>query len=287
MDEKESKKALFIGDTICVRYAHFDKEEKSLPYLVINENHRLYYHLFQGDTTLPYLVFLHEGLGCTDMWHDFPELLCKTTGCPGLVYDRLGYGKSSPLKKSRTVHYLHTYALQELPHILDKVIPQTPFILIGHSDGGSIGLIFAAERPPFLKALITEAAHVFVDNKTIAGIRSADKAWNKGKLRGLAKYHGEKTDTLFKAWSETWLTKWFKHWNIEYLLPSIEVPVLVIQGENDQYGSTDQVKSIASKTSGYAQMKIVENSSHIPHLEAQPIVLALMSDFVAQVIQDH
>ncbi len=256
-----------------------------MPNLPIDGNHHLHYQLIPGNPALPYLVYLHEGLGCIALWHDFPELLCAATGCPGLIYDRLGYGKSTPFNHRRTVHYLHKYALQELPDLLERVIPETPFILIGHSDGGSISLIFGAERPTFLKAIITEAAHVFVDHNTIAGIRIAKEAWTQGKLRGLAKYHGDKTEAVFKAWSETWLTKWFKHWNIEYLLPSIEVPVLVIQGGDDQYGSTDQVKSIVSRTSGYAQPKIVENCAHVPHLEAQPVVLGLMSDFVAQVIQ--
>ena len=257
-----------------------------MPNLKIDQNHRLHYQLIQGNTTLPYLVYLHEGLGCTDMWGDFPEALCAATGCPGLVYDRLGYGKSSPLKDTkRTVHYLHEYALQELPKLLECVIPQKPFILIGHSDGGSISLIFGAERPSFLKGIITEAAHVCVDHETIAGIELATTAWAKGKLRGLVKYHGDKTETLFRAWSETWLSNWFKHWNIEYLLPSIDVPMLIIQGGNDQYGSSEQVTSIISKTSGHAHGEILEKCSHVPHLDAQPVVVDLMADFIAKINQ--
>jgi pimeloyl-ACP methyl ester carboxylesterase len=135
-----------------------------------------------------------------------------------------------------------------------------------------------------LRGVISEAAHVFVDDKAIAGIRMAKAAWAEGKLKGLAKYHGDKTAVLFRAWSETWLTEWFRHWNIEYLLPSIEVPVLVIHGDNDQYGSTDQVKSIACHASGHVQVEIVNNCAHAPHVEAQPVVLRLMSDFIAQVI---
>jgi len=217
------------------------------------------------------------------MWNNFPELLCEATGCPGLVYDRVGYGKSSPLSHTRTIHYLHDYALRELPSLLEKIIPETPFILIGHSDGGSISVIFGAERPFFLKGIITEAAHVYVDSETVSGIRVAVEAWNRGKLKGLTKYHGDKTETIFKAWSETWLTHWFGHWNIEYLLPSIEVPLLAMQGCNDQYASIDQVKSIASKSSGYSRLEIVDNCAHIPHMEAQPVVLKLMSKFIAQI----
>ena len=175
-----------------------------------------------------------------------------------------------------------TYALNELPKLLENIIPDTPYLLIGHSDGGSISLIHGAERPAFLKGIISEAAHVFVDQETVAGIKIADQAWAEGKLRGLSRYHGDKTETLFKAWSKTWQTRWFKHWNIEYLLPSIEAPLLVIQGANDQYGTRDQAETIASKTSGLAQLEIVENCAHIPHVEAQPVVLGLMSDFITE-----
>jgi len=214
------------------------------------------------------------------MWGDFPKRLCKASGCPGLVYDRLGYGKSSPLSQTRTIHYLHVYALRELPQVLEKVIPETPYILIGHSDGGSISLIFGAERPTFLRAIITEAAHVFVEPQTLSGIKTANAAWTRGKLKGLTKYHGDKTESIFQAWAKTWLATWFKYWNIEYLLPSIEVPMLVIQGINDQYGSLDQVNSIASKCSGDVRREIVEDCAHIPHHEAQPVVLELMSGFI-------
>lgn len=253
-----------------------------MPKLKIGETHSLNYSLIPGVKGNPHLVFLHEGLGCEAMWRGFPDLLCECTGCPGLVYDRLGYGNSSPLIRPHTVHYMHDYALKELPTVLGRVLPGAPYILIGHSDGGSISLIHAAERPALLRGIITEAAHVFVEHETTARIRSADEAWNRGQLKGLQKFHGDKTETIFKAWSSTWLSAWFKRWNIEYLLPSIEVPLLAIQGANDQYGSGAQVESIVANASGKTQSEIVDDCGHAPHLEAQPIVLGLMSDFVTQ-----
>ena len=254
-----------------------------MPNLKINQNDYLYYELLEGDENKPYLIFLHEGLGCTAMWKTFPKLLCEATGCPGLIYDRLGYGKSSVLSQQRTVHYMHDYALQELPLLLEKVIPNTSFILVGHSDGGSISLIYAAEQPEFLKGVITEAAHVFVEQETIKGIEKADEAWEQGKLGGLAKYHGEKTESSFKAWSDTWLSSWFKYWNIEYLLPSIEVPLLVMQGYDDQYGTEDQVDSICSKSAGDATPAMLKDCAHTPHLEAGDKVLEKMAAFVKEV----
>lgn len=257
-----------------------------MPNLKIDDNNSLNYQLIPGHRGAPYLVFLHEGLGCIAMWKKFPTLLCRNTNCPGLVYDRLGYGRSSPLNKARTVHYMHEYALNELPNILGKIIPNKPYILIGHSDGGSISLIYGAGHPERLKGIITEAAHVFVDPETIAGIKNADEAWAKGFLKGLSKYHGYKTEIMFKAWSVTWLSNWFRSWNIEDLLPDIEVPLLVIQGADDQYGSINQVNSITSKTSGCSQLEIIENCRHAPHLEAEETILRLMSDFVSQVRYD-
>ncbi|WDE14520.1 alpha/beta hydrolase [Thalassomonas haliotis] len=232
----------------------------------------------------PYLVFLHEGLGCQALWKGFPELLCQATACPGLVYDRLGYGQSSPLRHTRTLDYMHDYARQELPQVLKAVIPGKTFILIGHSDGGSISLIYGADHKDrqrsLLKGIITEAAHVFVEPETIVGIEAAALAWQAGKLKGLAKYHGDKTENIFKAWADTWLTDWFRLWNIEALLPEITAPLLVLQGQEDQYGSSAQVDAIVQQSSGPAEARMLEDCRHTPHLEAQELVLHQMADFI-------
>lgn len=254
-----------------------------MPELKIDESGRLYYQLIQGDADRPYLVFLHEGLGCHAMWKRFPERLCRLTGFPGLVYDRLGYGRSSSLTHARTIDYLHEYALVELPALLGTVIADRPFILYGHSDGGSISLIYAAERPPLLKGVITEAAHVFVEPETIAGVRSIDEKWEKGELRRLSTYHGEKTGTIFKAWSNTWLSDGFRSWNIESLLPRIEVPLLAIQGTDDPHGTLNQVEAIVSGSAGDARRAIIEHCGHAPHLEAQEDLLEILHRFVRRI----
>jgi len=164
--------------------------------LALESDYQIHYQRSDGDPERPCLVFLHEGLGCTAMWRKFPSLLCERTGCSGLRYDRLGYGKSSALQKPRTIHYMHEAALQELPRVLDHLLPNRPYVLVGHSDGGSIALILGAERPRLLKGIITEAAHVFVEPETISGIRAADDAFHGGKLSGLTDYHGERTAVL-------------------------------------------------------------------------------------------
>jgi len=248
--------------------------------LALESDYQIHYQRSDGDPERPCLVFLHEGLGCTAMWRKFPSLLCERTGCSGLRYDRLGYGKSSALQKPRTIHYMHEAALQELPRVLDHLLPNRPYVLVGHSDGGSIALILGAERPRLLKGIITEAAHVFVEPETISGIRAADDAFHGGKLSGLTDYHGEKTAVIFKAWSLTWLSAWFRHWSLEYLLPSIDCPLLVIQGRDDQYGTQAQVASIVSKVRGAAHSVLLDDCGHSPHTERPNRVLEVMSEFI-------
>lgn len=250
-----------------------------MPILTLRPDHELYYELIAGDPARPVLVFLHEGLGSCAMWKDFPARLCQATGCRGLLYDRLGYGLSSPLKAPRRLHYLHDYALRELPAVLDRLIPRQEHIVIGHSDGGSIALIHASQQPAYLRGIITEAAHVFVEAVTLAGIRTANAAFDAGKLRALAKYHGDKTQTIFKAWSETWLGHGFQFWNIEYLLASITCPALVMQGSADQYGSAAQVDAIVAKAL-QAVPAMIEQCGHTPHQEQPQAVLELMRVFL-------
>lgn len=254
-----------------------------MPLLELNHNQKIYYKLLPGQRTKSHLVFLHEGLGSVAMWKNFPAALCAATGHPGLVYDRLGHGKSSPMVHSRSVRYMHECALQELPLVLEMLIPEKDIILIGHSDGGSISLIYGAENPVRVKGIITEAAHVFVEQETLAGIHDAVAAWDEGKLSGLHKYHGSKTDSLFKAWAETWLAEWFRGWSIEELLPRLQTLILAIQGSDDNFGSVEQVNTIVSNSSGKAWAEIVPNCGHTPHFNAQPFILNRMAQFIYHV----
>jgi pimeloyl-ACP methyl ester carboxylesterase len=251
-----------------------------LAHITLHDDLRIYYESIDGDGDLPCLMFLHEGLGCTAMWKDFPRRLCRLTGCAGLVYDRLGYGRSSPLAAPRTIHYLHAYALQELPRVIAALLPERPIVLVGHSDGGTIALLHSAERPPYLAGIITEAAHVFVESVTLDGIRAAVTAFENGRLGGLVKYHGERSEAVFRAWSDTWLSDWFAEWNIEYALSAINVPLLVIQGREDQYATERQVHTIVTRSGGPATPALIDRCSHVPHLEQPEVVLQLMADFI-------
>lgn len=232
-----------------------------------------------------FLVFLHEGLGSVGQWKDFPDQLCERTGLPGFVYDRWGYGKSEYCPAPRPVDYLHREALVFLPAVLEVMKIEKP-ILIGHSDGGSIALIYGGVYPEAVRGIITEAAHVFVENITLEGIREAVLIYERTDLKEkLARYHGEKTDAVFRGWSETWLSPDFRGWNIESFLGSIKVPVLLIQGKDDQYGSPSQVEAIVSGVSGLAEPLLIEKCGHIPHHEARDKVLDAMSCFIGKILK--
>ncbi len=167
----------------------------------------------------PAIVFLHESLGCVELWRDFPKKLGEITLCNVLVYDRLGYGRSGPFTTSKRGNgYLETEA-DILIEVL-KVCSIEKAILFGHSDGGSISLIAAAKYPSYIIGIITEGAHIFVEDITLNGIREAEKAWYTTNLKErLQKYHGDKTEALFWAWANTWLNDAFQSWNIENFLP--------------------------------------------------------------------
>lgn len=214
------------------------------------------------------------------MWKQFPRDLCSAMGCSGVLYDRIGYGLSSPLREPRSVDYLHRAAYEELPQIIDLVLPDREYVVVGHSDGGSIALLHAAQNPRRLRAVVTAAAHVSVEPQAIAGIEIAQAAFEAGRLEGLRKYHGDKTDTVFKAWSDTWLSDAFASWNIEEQLPKITAPVFAVQGEHDQYGTENQLDLIVRQCAGRAEKHVLEDCAHSPHLEVPDTFIGSVKTFI-------
>jgi pimeloyl-ACP methyl ester carboxylesterase len=230
----------------------------------------------------PPIVFLHEGLGSIGLWRDYPEALCRRTGREGLVYDRWGYGGSEPLEGKQDLRYLHDEALIFLPAVLDA-LGLNRVVAYGHSDGGTIALLFAAHAPARAAAIVTEAAHVFVEDVTLQGIRAAVQAFATTDLpQRLARHHGEKTDTVFRAWHETWLSPSFRSWNIEAELAAVRCPALVIQGADDEYGTPAQVEAIARGVSGPIETALLPACAHVPHRQARDAVLALATGFLAR-----
>ncbi len=228
----------------------------------------------------PVLVFLHEGLGSIAQWRDFPAALVAATGLPALIYERWGFGRSEPLHLPRPRDYLVREAETALPEVLAACGIERP-ILVGHSDGGTIALLYAAAFPERPLACITEAAHVFVEAETLEGIGAAAEAWETTDFRDrLTRYHGGRTDSVFRGWTETWLRQDFRDWNMVGRLPDIVCPLLVIQGADDEYGTAAQVEAIVEGASGPAEPYIVPDCGHVPHQQQREAVLEAMKGFV-------
>ena len=226
------------------------------------------------------LVFLHEGLGCIEMWRDFPQLLCDATGCDGVVYDRTGYGRSSQWPTDPGLRYMEIEADVVLPRFL-KALGIEDCVLVGHSDGGTIALNYAAADPEPLRAVVTLAAHAVAEPVCVQSIARAREAYTTTDLRQrLARYHDD-VDRTFHLWADAWLTPGFEPMDAVGRLPGVAVPVQAIQGEDDEYGSALQLGIIAGKVGGYCETRLLPDCGHSPHLQQQPQVIAEITRFVA------
>ncbi len=228
----------------------------------------------QIDPALPVVVFLHEGLGSVAMWKDFPSRLCAAIGLRGLVYSRPGYGASTP--KSPDEHwgldFMHLQATRVLPALLEALGVQQPIVLFGHSDGGSIALIYAAMFPDRVTAAIVMAPHILVEEFGLRSIREARTAYVTTDLRDkLARYHQD-VDSAFRGWNDIWLAPEFVQWTIRDLLPAIRCRVLAIQGVDDQYGTMAQIDGIADRVPGTQLVKLPA-CGHSPHRDQPQAVI--------------
>jgi pimeloyl-ACP methyl ester carboxylesterase len=213
----------------------------------------------------PTIVFLHEGLGSAGMWRDFPDRVAAAAGCGALIYSRLGYGESDSIRDPRPVRFMHDEALQVLPAVLAHFGLQK-VLLFGHSDGASIALIYAGARLGPLCGLVLEAPHVFVEPVCLESIARLAETYETTDLgKRLARWHGPNTDSLFRTWTDVWLRPEFARWNIEAALPAITAPVLVLQGEDDEYGTVLQVAAVVDGVSGPAEALVLPGAGHSPH----------------------
>jgi len=233
----------------------------------------------------PVIVMLHEGLGSIALWKDFPHRLAARTGCTVLVYSRYGHGNSDRLTGKRPVRFMHREGEAVLPELLDKLAIERP-ILFGHSDGGSISIIFAGKYPERPRALVLEAPHVFVEDLSVASIAQAKVNFETTDLRQkLSRYHAH-VDETFWGWNDIWLDPNFRGWNIEEYLAAIRCPVLCIQGEQDEYGTRAQVDGIAAQTP-QAEILMLDECKHSPHRDQAERTLARIAEFMARVVREE
>lgn len=232
----------------------------------------------------PTLVFLHEGLGSIELWRDFPQRVAEQTGCAAVVYSRYGNGFSEVLHEARDAGYMHDEALVALPELLDALGVERP-ILVGHSDGASIALIYAAAFPDRVRALVLEAPHVVVEDLSVTSIAAIGETYRTTGLREkMARYHAD-VDATFYGWNDIWLAPAFRPWTIVEKLRSITAPVLAIQGIDDEYGTVAQLDLLASNSGASVDRLVLANCGHAPHRDRAGLVESSVAGWIANVAQ--
>jgi pimeloyl-ACP methyl ester carboxylesterase len=252
-----------------------------VPFVTVASHRIEYARVAVASARAPTLVLLHEGLGSVSMWRDFPDRLARAAGCDAIVASRYGYGRSEPLAAPRTVRYMHDEALIALPALLDALAIERP-ILVGHSDGGSIALILAGSGLRPLAGVVTLAAHVMVEDLTVASIAAAKVAFETTDLRARLSRHHADVDSAFLGWNRIWLDPAFRAWNIEDCLPHIACPVLAIQGEEDEYGTMEQMRRIGAAVADVELVRLPD-CRHSPHRDQPDAVIAAITRFVDRI----
>jgi pimeloyl-ACP methyl ester carboxylesterase len=235
----------------------------------------------------PTIVMLHEGLGSVGLWGSFPDAIAEATGAGVFVYSRAGYGKSKPGPMPRSISFMHEEACTVLPRVLAAIGFQRG-LLLGHSDGASIATIYAGSvQDHRVRGLVLMAPHFFIENMGIAEIERARDAFNAGTLREkLRRWHAD-VDCAFRSWSEPWLHPDFRKWDITEALGYIRVPILVVQGADDQYGTLKQVEAAEQECFCPVEAAVLPNVRHAPFREAPELTLKVVADFINRLFRDH
>jgi len=230
----------------------------------------------------PVIVMLHEGLGCVALWRDFPATLAKATGCGVFAYSRAGYGFSSAAVLPRPLDYMTQEAIDVLPAVLNQ-IGAKKIVLFGHSDGATIAAIYAGSVEDFrVRGLVLMAPHFFTEDMGLAEIAEAKANYSASDLGlRMAKYHRDPAAT-FKGWNDAWLDPGFKSWNVADVIDYLRIPVLAIQGRQDQYGTKAQIEELDSRIYSPLDITWIEDCRHSPHQEQPETTLAAVTDFVAR-----
>ena len=233
----------------------------------------------------PTIVMLHEGLGSVGLWGQFPDKIAAATGAGVFVYSRAGYGNSTGAKLPRGTNFMDEEAREVLPRVL-AAIGFRRGIILGHSDGASIATIYAGSvQDHRVRGLVLIAPHFFTEDSGIASIAEARKAYETGDLRQrLARWHAD-VDNAFKGWNGAWLDPQFRNWDITESLAYIRVPVLIVQGEDDQYGTIKQIEAAEQECYCPVEVALLKGAKHSPQRDAPDATLKAITDFVARVMQ--
>jgi pimeloyl-ACP methyl ester carboxylesterase len=234
----------------------------------------------------PTLVLLHEGLGSVTQWRDVPDRMAEATGCGVFAYSRFGYGQSDPVPLPRPMTYMHDEALRVLPRVLEAA-GITRAILVGHSDGGSIAAIYAgAVHDPKIAAIVLIAAHFFVEDLNIESIARIRTDYETSDLRSRLARHHANVDVAFRGWNDAWLDPRFRAFDITEYLPSIRVPILALQGEEDPYGTEAQLQTLERHVRSPLETRLIPGARHAPHLEAKDATLAAIAAFARTILTE-
>jgi pimeloyl-ACP methyl ester carboxylesterase len=256
-------------------------------FLKIGASELEYRYIGPSPSDAPTLVMLHEGLGSAGLWSDFPDKLSIATGTGVFAYSRAGYGASTPVKLPRPLSYMHAEALEVLPRLLDAIGLRRG-LLIGHSDGASIAAIYAGGvQDHRVRGLGLIAPHFVVEDVSVTSIEGIKRDYEAGKLKEkLARWHKD-VDNAFYGWNGAWLDPKFREWDITEYLSYIRVPVQIVQGAQDQYGTLRQIEVAEAECYCPVDVAIIEDAAHSPHREAAAATLETIAEFVNHILRGH
>jgi pimeloyl-ACP methyl ester carboxylesterase len=270
-----------------VRKANLMQTLSPTGFLTIGNSNLEYRMIGPSPQDAPTIVMLHEGLGSAGLWGDFPDRLQAATGAGVFAYSRAGYGASTPVQLPRAVDYMHTEALEVLPKLLDAIGFRRG-LLLGHSDGASIAAIYTgAHQDHRVEGVVMIAPHFIVEDVSVTSIAKIKTAYETTELKAkLARWHKD-VDNAFYGWNGAWLNPDFRNWDISEYLAYIRVPVAILQGVNDEYGTMRQIEIAQEECYCPVDVTVIPGAGHQPHREAPGATLDAVQEFANAVLHVH